>query len=31
MEHMRLMTTLIITHPIIFDKTNQIKQMKIHL
>ena len=31
MEHMQLMTTLIITYAIIFDKTNQVKQMKIYL
>ena len=31
MEHMQLMTTLIITYAIIFDKTNQIKKMKIYL
>ena len=31
MEHMRLMTTLIINYAIIFAKTNQIKQMKTYL
>ena len=31
LEYIQLLTTLIITYAIIFDKTNQIKQMKIYL